>query len=360
MPSSRPPTPEHTGASTLITDTPPVSGTPLDQFSATILRPPPATANRLGFAVKVLAKPGMKANDARRWQSGPHLNVSIGYLDAIFDLLDATGICMYRISSDIAPYVTHPDLPQFHHQIEESLDELAALGAKARRIGLRLSMHPSQYIVLNSPDERIATAAVRDFVAHAAFLDALGTGPEAKIVTHVGGVYGDRAAAMDRFVARYLALPETVRRRLVLENDEISWGIPDILTIHDRTGIPLVFDILHHRVNNPGDLDPVEACRRCAASWPAGQTQKIHYSTQRAAEREVVRRDRATRERKTSMIAAKAGQHDDWIDPADFTAFLRATPDLRFDAMLEAKKKDLALLRLREGILAAGLQDRIW
>ncbi len=308
----------------------------------------------------MLSKPGMKANDARRWQSGPHLKVSINYLDAIFDLLDVAGIRMYRISSDIAPYVTHPDLPQFHRQIEESVDELAALGAKARRINLRLSMHPSQYIVLNSPDERITTAAVRDFVAHTAFLDALGTGPEAKIVTHVGGVYGDRAGAMDRFVARYHDLPDAVRRRLVLENDEISWGVPDTLAIHARTAIPIVFDILHHRVNNPGDLDPVEACRWCAATWPAGQTQKIHYSSQRVAEREVIRRDRATKERKTSLIAAKAGQHDDWIDPDDFTAFLRATPDLRFDAMLEAKQKDLALLRLREGILAAGLQDRIW
>ena len=74
----------------------------------------------------------MKSNDARRWQSGPHLLVSVQYLGAIFDYLAATGIRMYRISSDIAPYITHPEMPQFHNQIEECREELAALGERGR------------------------------------------------------------------------------------------------------------------------------------------------------------------------------------------------------------------------------------
>ena len=322
--------------------------------------PMPSPPDRLGFAVKVLGRPGLKANDSRRWQSGPHLRVSLGYLDAIFDLLAESGIRMYRISSDIAPYVTHPDLPQFHHQLEESAEELAALGVRARALGLRLSMHPSQYVVLNSPDERIAAAAVRDFAFHADFLDALGLGPEATVVTHVGGVYGDREAARARWVERYLALPDHVRRRLVLENDEISWGVPDTLAIHAATGVPLVFDILHHRTLNPGGLDPIDACRACLATWPAGQVPKIHYSSQRQDDRQVTRRHRATGERTATMVAPKPGQHHDWIDPEDFLAFLHATDGLRFDAMLEAKQKDLAVLRLREAITVAGLAGRIW
>jgi len=322
--------------------------------------PRPLAQCRLGFAVKVLGNGGLPDHDARRWRSGPHLRVSLGYLDRVFDYLGDTGIRMYRISSDIAPYVTHPEMPQFHNQIAACREELAVLGAKARTLYLRLSMHPSQYIVLNSPDERIAQAAVADFAYHADFLDALGAGPEAKIVTHVGGVYGDRAAAMARWVARYQALPEAVRRRLVLENDEISYPVADTIAIHGECGVPLVFDILHHRVNDPAGLPPKEACRRCLATWPPGETPKIHYSTQRAADREITRRDRATNERRVTTQAAKAGQHDDFIDPADFLAFLAATPDLRYDAMLEAKQKDLALLRLRAAIAAAGWQDRIW
>ena len=317
-------------------------------------------ANRLGFAVKVLGRSGLKEADSRRWQSNPHLRVSIGFLDAIFDYLAESGIRMYRISSDVAPYATHPEMPRFHNQIAECAVELAALGAKARRLDLRLSMHPSQYIVLNAPVERIAEAAVRDFVSHAAVLDAMGLGPEAKIVTHVGGVYGDRAAAAERWVERYLDLPAAVRSRLVLENDEISWSVPEIVAIHRRTGVPLVFDILHHRVNNPAAEDPAVACRRCLDTWPPGQTPKIHFSTQRRAEREVTRRHRTTGERTTNLRPAKPGQHDDWIDPDDFVAFLRALPDRRFDVMLEAKQKDLALLRLRDAIAAAGLQNRVW
>lgn len=313
--------------------------------------------NRLGFAVKVAGRPELKSHDARRWQSEPHLRVSLGYLDAIFEYLRQSEIRMYRISSDIAPYATHPDMPQFHHQLEACLPELERLGAKARRYDLRLSMHPAQYIVLNSPDKRIAQASIRDFVFHADFLDALGCGLEAKIVTHVGGVYGDRAAAMDRFVARYEQLPEHVRTRLVLENDETSYPVTDVLSIHDRTGVPIVFDILHHRVLDPSGLDVIEAARLCLATWPEAQVPKMHYSSQRIAEREI---GRPGKDGSVKTAPAKPGQHDDWIDGDDFTTFMGDMGTVSFDVMLEAKQKDMALLRLRDSIRAAGLDDMIW
>ena len=97
---------------------------------------------RLGFAVKALGREGLKSNDARRHASGPHLRVSLEYISTILDYLGDVGIKMYRMSSDIAPYVTHPDLPQFHNQIKEAASELAAVGAQARRLDVRLSMHP--------------------------------------------------------------------------------------------------------------------------------------------------------------------------------------------------------------------------
>lgn len=75
---------------------------------------------RLGFAVKVLGRPDLPSNDARRWQSNPHLRVSLQYLQAIFGYLAESQITMYRISSDLAPYLTHPDMPQFHNQIGQS------------------------------------------------------------------------------------------------------------------------------------------------------------------------------------------------------------------------------------------------
>ena len=145
---------------------------------------------RFGFAVKVLGQNGLKSNDARRWQSGPHLRVSLEYLHAIFDYLEKTGIRMYRISSDIAPYATHPDLPQFHAQIAESDAELAALGRRAREIGLRLSFHPSQFIVMNAPDESVRQKSIWDLRTQAEILDRMGLDDEAVMVIHAGGTYG--------------------------------------------------------------------------------------------------------------------------------------------------------------------------
>ncbi|MFN8590788.1 MAG: UV DNA damage repair endonuclease UvsE [Thermomicrobiales bacterium] len=325
----------------------------------TAIQPPPAS-RRLGFAVKVLGQSGSKDHDSRRWQSSPHLRVSVGYLEQIFAYLSEQQIRMYRMSSNVVPYATHPDLPQFHRQIEESEELLQSLGADARRRDLRLSMHPAQYIVLNSPDEQIAEAAVREFVSHAALLDAMELPEEAKIVTHVGGVYGDREAAAERFARRYERLPEAARRRLVLENDETSWPIGDVLRIHAATGIPIVFDNLHHAVNNPTAIPLQDALRSCLATWPTGQVPKIHCSSQRREARTIARRGHEAAERTTTEAAAKPGQHDDWIDPEAFIALVSPRGDQRFDIMLEAKKKDLALLALRKELQRRGQSRLAW
>lgn len=90
------------------------------------------TTHRLGFAVKVLGEGGLPSHDARRWQSEPHLRESLVYLRAILDYLDRHDIRMYRLVTALAPYASHPDLPQFHHQVEECADELEEVGAIAR------------------------------------------------------------------------------------------------------------------------------------------------------------------------------------------------------------------------------------
>src|SRR5919112_5520819 len=97
---------------------------------------------RLGFAVKVLAGGGLPSHDTRRWQSGPHLRVSLRYLTEILHYLHAHDIRMYRMATALAPYASHPDLPQFHRQVEECSDELASVGRLAGELGIRLSSHP--------------------------------------------------------------------------------------------------------------------------------------------------------------------------------------------------------------------------
>ena len=116
---------------------------------------------QLGFAVKVLGRAGLKSHDSRRWQNQPHLRHSLAHLDAILDYLADTGIRMYRMSSDLAPYATHPGLPRFHGMVRECATELRAVGARARTLALRLSFHPSQYVVLNGPLLRLRADLAR-------------------------------------------------------------------------------------------------------------------------------------------------------------------------------------------------------
>jgi UV DNA damage endonuclease len=306
---------------------------------------------RLGFAVKVLGQPNLKSNDSRRWQNGPHLSVSLAYVRDILLYLRKVGVRMYRLSSDLAPYVTHPDLPQFHSQIEDCRNELAEIGRLARENDVRLSFHPGAYVVLNSPDESIAAKSIADLDKQAELLDVMELDRRAVVVLHVGGVYDDKQAALDRFVARWDMLPDHTQNRLVLENDERNFSVDDILAVHQRTGIPLVFDHLHYLNNNPSGMALPDAMARCLNTWAGGITPKIHFSSPRTEMRVTERRNPSTGREERVLKPPLWTQHADFIQPWEFIAFLEQTAGLQeFDVMLETKAKDLALLRLREDL----------
>jgi UV DNA damage endonuclease len=317
---------------------------------------------RLGFAVKVMGRPDLPSNDARRHQSGPHLRVSLQYLGAILEYLHEAGITMYRMSSDLAPYVTHPDMPQFHGQIDECAEELREIGRVARECDVRLSFHPSQFVLLNSPDEALTRKSIADLSAQARMLDAMELGPEAVVVTHVGGVYGDLESGRERWVRAWGQLPEHIRRRLVLENDDTRYGVADTLWIHERTGVPLVFDYLHHWCMDRVGIDQHEALAACLRTWPAGVQPKIHYSSPRTETRTLERKSRATGKTEQVLAPPVWSGHSDYINPFEFISFMRgagAAPP--FDVMLESKLKDVALLRLRDDLrrYAPDLAERL-
>jgi UV DNA damage endonuclease len=296
---------------------------------------------RLGFAVKAVGRQGLKSNDARRWQSGPHLSVSIEYLHRILEYLDAVDIRMYRMSSDFVPYATQPDLPRFHRQIQECRAELAGVGRHASSLGVRLSLHPSQYVLLNALDPAITEKGIRDLDSQAELLDSMEQGPEAVVVLHVGGAYGDKASAIRRFIDNHPRLSEPARRRLVVENDESLYSVQDVLRIHEAVGARVIFDHQHHLLN-PGTLELGEAARRALATWPAGVVPKVHFSSPRLDSRIVKRGGRDVE------APPLLSQHADYVNPFEFAAFLRAAGPAPFDVMLEAKKKDAAVLKLRE------------
>lgn len=306
---------------------------------------------RLGFPVKVMARPDLKSNDTRRWQKGPHLRTSLEHLDGILDHLAKHRIPMYRMSSDLAPYATHPDMPQFHGMVAESDAELRAIGAKAKQLDIRLSFHPSQYVLLNSPDPALTRRSIWDLASQAEMLDRMELGPEAVLVTHVGGTYGDVPASRARWVETWATLPEPVRRRLTLEHDDIRFSAADVLWIHERTGVRLIFDYQHFWCLNPERLELADTVRRILATWPAGVRPKLHYSSPRTELREIRRVDRKTGKRKTVLLPPVWTGHADFTNPFEFIRFMRDVAGMTFDVMLEGKAKDLNLLKLRPDLL---------
>ena len=322
---------------------------------------------RLGFPVKVMGRPDLKSQDTRRWQKNPHLKCSLELLDRVLDYLKSERLDMYRLSSDIAPYATHPDMPQFHSMVADSDADLRAFGAKAKEYDIRLSFHPSQYVLLNSPNPELTRKSIWDLSSQAEMLDRMELGPEAVMITHVGGVYDDHEASRARWIEGWEACPEHVRRRLVLENDDIRFSAADVLWIHERTGVRCVFDYQHMWCLNPERLDMRAVLERFLATWPKGVRPKIHFSSPRTELREIKQKIVAgSKPKKGELLKAPVKPtarvktvlrppiwtgHADFTNPFEFATFMRMAEGLEFDVMMEGKSKDLSLLRLRPDLL---------
>lgn len=281
----------------------------------------------IGYACHAMAVPGsgikkclLRNADTHRLQE--LIGANLDALDRMVAYNIANGIMLYRISSDIVPFASSPvnDLP-WESRFQERLTNI---GRKIKESGMRVSMHPGQYTVLNSPDERTVENAVSELQYHARFLDSLGVDGQHKIVLHVGGVYGDKREAVRRFLTRLDRMEEAVRRRLVIENDDRSYCVSDVLDISAQAGIPVIFDNLHHAANPPPEAAPeVEWINRCGQTWkPRDGRQKIHYAQQEPGK--------------------KAGAHSLSIRADEFLAFHgRLGPQVP-DIMLEVKDKNIS------------------
>lgn len=231
-------------------------------------------------------------------------------------------IRFFRISSDIVPFASHPvcrDPWQDHFR-----NEFRALGSFIRGERIRISMHPDQFIVLNAQDEGIVERSIAELRYHAEVLDLMGLDATAKIQLHVGGIYGNRQESMDRFVRVYDRLDPVLIRRLVLENDEQRFPAADCLSLHDQTGIPVLFDSFHHSCNNRGESvrDILPLIRK---TWSGVDgIPMVDYSSQNPEKR--------------------AGSHADHIIPEDFQDFLLQSFPHDLDIMLEIKDKEASAL----------------
>jgi UV DNA damage endonuclease len=268
----------------------------------------------------------------------------LGYLDQLFDYLGEQDFRMYRMASGLAPYATHPDLPQFWGQVDECAADLAQLGSRARQMGLRLSFHPSQHIVLNAPDDDLAARSAADVVLQAGILEAMALDDEAVVVLHVGGVYRDLLKSRERFARQFEKLPLVAQRRLVLENDDGRFSVQDVLWLHERVGVRVVFDVHHHRVHNPDAIPASEAALACLRTWASWAARpKLHFSSPRT--------DWGFRYgSKHGRRRPNWASHSEFADPFAFIAFYRDLADMGPDVMLEAKAKDVAVVQLRHDL----------
>lgn len=235
-------------------------------------------------------------------------------------------IRLYRISSDMIPLATHP--VNNVNWLMEFKNKLDSIGRDIHESGMRVSMHPGQYTVLNSIKEDVVKAAAAELEYHSGFLTALGCGSSSKIILHIGGVYSDKKASIERFINNTGMLNEGVRSRLAIENDDRSYDIKDVLYISDRTGIPVVFDNLHHKLNPPSEneYDEYEWIALAAKTWKIEDgKQKIHYSQ--------------------AGDGKRPGAHSRTIKSSKFLDFYKNINPESTDIMLEVKDKNLSAVK---------------
>ncbi|UYZ57612.1 UV DNA damage repair endonuclease UvsE [Hymenobacter latericus] len=226
----------------------------------------------------------------------------------------------FRIGSGIVPFGSHP-VNTYPWQ-QRFAAEFRAIGDYIKQHDMRVSFHPDQFVVLNSPDAGIVERSVAELVYQGSMLDLMGLDGKAKLQIHAGGVYGDKESALKRWITTYKELlPEAVKVRLVVENDDRLYSLQECLRLYDAVGVPVLFDNFHHECLSSGEPMPM-ALQLAAATWHPEQDGPlmIDYSSQAPGERK--------------------GKHVNSIEEDLFRAFVDDLRGIDADIMLEIKDKE--------------------
>jgi len=244
-------------------------------------------------------------------------------LIASLDYCGLHGIGAFRINSQILPLKTHPQVGYDMNELpcgKEIVARFRECGAFAQERGLRLSFHPDQFVVLNSPNPRTLKHSLAELNYQAEVGEWVGAD---SINIHGGGAYGDNTAALRTLRENIEPLPAPVRSRLTLENDDKIFTPSDLLPVCVDTGVPLVYDVHHHRCL-PDGLGVVTATERAIATW--NREPLFHISSPLEGWR-----------------GPRPERHNDYINPRDFPL---AWKRLVVTVEVEAKAKELAVLKL--------------
>lgn len=248
------------------------------------------------------------------------------------------GIKLYRMSSNMFPWMSEyeiSDLPNF----KKIKGLLETAGKLAMDNGQRIGFHPGQFCVLPSPNPKVVENTIDELDKHAQILDMMGL-PQNQTYSmniHLGGSYGDKEAAMQRFVENFKRLSKSAQNRLVLENDDkpAQYSVSDLYEIYKQIGTPITFDYHHHRCYED-PMSEEEALKLAASTWPKGIRQLCHYSS-----------SKKLHEDSTAIIRAHADYLYEKIE----------TYGMDLDIELEVKAKELALIKYKneylEGMLVS-------
>ena len=248
-------------------------------------------------------------------------------LKSIIQWNEDNGIKFFRLSSEIFPWASeyYQDWDNFPN-IDLISTILKDCGDLATKYGHRITSHPGPFNVLVSPNENVVQNTITDLTIHADVFDFMGLSrtPYNKLNIHCNGVYGDKQSAMDRFCKNFEQLPESVQTRLTVENDDKAtmYSVKDLMYIHERIGIPIVFDYHHHKFCT-GDLSEQEALELAMSTWPDDIVPVVHYSESKS-EHEL-------------NESIKPQAHSDFINE------LPNTYGNNVDVMVEAKMKELSI-----------------
>ena len=238
------------------------------------------------------------------------------------------GINFFRMTSGLFPWYSEYKLSDMPHA-NRIKTLLAAAGNLATKYGQRITTHPGPFNVLPSPTDRVVQNTINELTDHAEVFDLMGLSqtPYNKINIHCNGVYGDKITAMDRFCKNFDRLPQSAQNRLTVENDDKAsmYSVTDLMYIHERIGIPIVFDYHHHKFCT-GGLTEEEALKLAVSTW--GDIKPVvHYSESKSLHEE------------NDKIKPQA--HSDYI-----SEYIN-TYGLDVDIMIEAKKKELTLAQYK-------------
>ncbi len=247
-------------------------------------------------------------------------------LDCLLTMLKfnvANNILFFRITSRLIPFASHPIMDfgwmeYFKHNFNE-------ISSVIHENDIRISMHPGQFVVINSKDPRVFERSLNELKYHNEVFELLKLDSTAKIQVHVGGVYGNKEKSMERFIGRYNNLDKNMKRRLVIENDEKSYNLSECLEISNETKIPVLFDYFHHELNNTGEK--LEGYfENFTKTWKDRDgLPLVDYSSQKPEK--------------------SKGTHAGSIDRDHFKKFLNETENFDFDIMLEIKDKETSALK---------------